>query len=67
MLKTRGLCKFFSKLFRELFGRPFLYMSKNLASAIFAEGIPLLYSAYSFKGAAPICVTTIILCINRLH
>ena len=31
MLKTSGLCIFcavFSKLFRELFGQPFFYMSK---------------------------------------
>ena len=52
MLKTSGLCIFcavFFKLFSELFGRPFFTCQKYFASAIFAQGTPLLYGACSFK------------------
>ena len=50
MLKTSGLRIFFavfSKLFRELSRRP--SCQKYFASAIFAQGTPLLYGACSFK------------------
>ena len=52
MLKTSRLCIFcavFSKLFRELFGRPFFTCQKYFVSAIFAQGTPLLYGACLFN------------------
>ena len=49
-VETCILCAGFTKLFRELYGRPFSFTCQEyLASAIFAQGTPLLYDACSFN------------------